>query len=30
VLALMPPGATPPPEAVEVEPGPGGRLLDDA
>jgi galactokinase len=27
VLALMPPAATPPSEAVAVEPGPGGRLL---
>jgi galactokinase len=27
VLALFPPGAAPPPGAVEVEPGPGARLL---
>jgi len=27
VLALMPPGAEPPPEAIPVSPGPGARLL---
>jgi galactokinase len=28
VLALFPPGVAPPPEAVEVAPGPPARLLE--
>jgi galactokinase len=27
VLALLPPGATPPPGALEVAPGPAARVL---
>jgi galactokinase len=30
VLGLFPPGVTAPPDAREVRPGPGARLLDDA
>jgi galactokinase len=29
VLGLFPPGATPPPAALDVRPGPGARLTDD-
>ena len=28
ILGLFPPGASPPPDAVEVAPGPAARLLD--